>query len=376
MSLDIDGDGRPDRLHASGRTLTVRLADDPTHPLTAVVRRLAGFVGSVATGASTPAVVVATRNTPPSQRNWTAYRIADGKLVAVTVKAGTLATAGGDGIVSYGTRALSWVTRGGRLMTAVQDPSQAGQRRLLVRVESFVPDRGALRREIVGRWCWDTVSQSLPAPCPTGVSYQFDPGPHGGLPTLLPITHPALLGPGVSRTWHSAGARLRVVEGPHHVKDHFHQAYDVVGTIDGRHVSARIGVGNAFLYKTYVDLGHGVRGLVAPAYEGGPWTILSVTDLGLMRALPVGPRHGADQDEYLHPGTLGLSTAQGAPRQAATWIADGKVFTRVETGTFGRYRTYEWQVGDTSNAPSSALQPVDLGLVCMDDFQSTYGTCS
>jgi hypothetical protein len=49
------------------------------------------------------------------------------------------------------------------------------------------------------------------------------------------------------------------------------------------------------------------------------------------------------------------------------------VFTRVETGDVGRYHVYEWQVTDSSGA---RLTAVDLGTVCIDDFQGSYGTCA
>jgi hypothetical protein len=44
---------------------------------------------------------------------------------------------------------------------------------------------------------------------------------------------------------------------------------------------------------------------------------------------------------------------------------------RVETSHVGRFETYEWQVTDTS---ATQPAPVDLGTVCIDDFQGTYGT--
>jgi hypothetical protein len=64
----------------------------------------------------------------------------------------------------------------------------------------------------------------------------------------------------------------------------------------------------------------------------------------------------------------------GKPHRSDTWLGpDDQVFSRVETGGAGHYRVYEWQVVDSS---STRLRAVDLGEVCMDDFQATYGTCS
>jgi hypothetical protein len=84
------------------------------------------------------------------------------------------------------------------------------------------------------------------------------------------------------------------------------------------------------------------------------------------------PTHGSSGGLYLHPGTFAVTDGRDV-RAAATWIAGGKVFTRVETGAFDRFQTYEWQVTDSSG---TTLTPVDLGVVCMDDFEGTYGTCA
>jgi hypothetical protein len=124
----------------------------------------------------------------------------------------------------------------------------------------------------------------------------------------------------------------------------------------------------ARLFETYVDLGHGVRGLAVADDGSATWNLLALTDQGLV-PVSVAGGHGPDS---LHPGTLGL-LVDGKARNADTWIAGGRVFTRLETGETGRYRTFEWQVTDAS---ATKLAAVDLGTVCLDDYWAIYGTCS
>lgn len=45
---------------------------------------------------------------------------------------------------------------------------------------------------------------------------------------------------------------------------------------------------------------------------------------------------------------------------------------RVPDGTVGHYQLYRWEVTDSSG---EAVVPVDLGPVCIDDFEGTYGLC-
>jgi hypothetical protein len=371
LTGDLDGDGRADRVLVSGDTLRFTLAADRAHPMTARVHDVAGLVGLLDAGTPGRVVVVATSNKSLTGQSWRAYTVDGGKLHVVPVR--TRSTGNDptyDGIAFYPTHSFSWITSDGVLMTGVLDPAQGGTQ-LAVQVSRSVPKGGGLVQQPVGRWCWDTATQNLPAPCPAGVSYGFDPGQHGSLPALLPIADPAWIWPLGPRSWHEGRTRLRIVEAHPHTRSPIDQVYEVVGTIDGRHVSAPLGKERPRLFTTYVDLGHGVRGLAADV--GGETShLLSATVDGLVPLSVKDPTHGSSGGLYLHPGTFAVTDGRDV-RAAATWIAGGKVFTRVETGAFDRFQTYEWQVTDSSG---TTLTPVDLGVVCMDDFEGTYGTCA
>ena len=191
----------------------------------------------------------------------------------------------------------SWLTPAGVLMTGKLDPMQLGERRLAVDVSRVEPRSG--RRPFVtpiGRWCWDTVGQQVPAPCPEGVNDAFDTGPHGSLPALLPradINRDTIT---TYDTWQEGSTSLHFVEDPARASSRFEQVFDVVGTIDGHDVSARAGTFNPILFTKYVDLGDGVRGLAV--IDDGPrtqWHLLSYVD-GRLVPLPVsgGLRPGVD----------------------------------------------------------------------------------
>jgi hypothetical protein len=244
-------------------------------------------------------------------------------------------------------------------MSGALDPMQAGQRHLAVtasRVEAqssgvpaFVP---------VGRWCWDVVGQSVPVPCPAGQDNSFDPRPHGSIPPLFPRfdTNDLITTFG---TWRDKNVSLHLEEGPVHAKKNFNQIFDLVGTIDGHRVSAEAGLLGPNVLKTFVDLGHGVRGIVVTDATGadpsGPgWNLLSYVD-GRLTLTAV-------------RSNLGPGTSYGD-----TWVGPGGlVFMRVPYGTVGHDELYRWQVTDSSG---KAVVPVDLGPVCIDDFEGSYGTC-
>ena len=168
-------------------------------------------------------------------------------------------------------------------------------------------------------------------------------------------------------TWQEGSTSLHLVEGPIHANSQFDQVYDVVGTIDGHDVSARAGVFNPLLYKTFVDLGHGVRGLVATSGPVPTWNILAFVD-GKLVPLPV-----AAAPDGVRPGVQSVvHSGKGHPAQ--TWIGpDRQVFTSVQTGGVGQEQLVRWQVTDSS---ATKLEPVDLGRLCMDEFWGTYGTCT
>lgn len=373
LSGDVDRDGRADRLRTSGTTLTLTRASDPDHPVSKQVPHLAGLIGLIDAGVYGRGIVVATGGTTvKGGRSWTVYILrGGGRLGTVSISAREMTHFGVLGV--FEGRGVAWITADGTLMGGWLDPLQRGEQRLAVGVSRFVfQDQGSeetLQEKAQGRWCWDTASQSLPQPCPDGVTDAFDPGPHGSLPVLRPVADPDWImnvGSG-SDTWRDGTTRLRIVKGRPSGASTFEQDYDLVGVVDGRPVSVRIGKVGTRLFKTFVDLGHGVRGLVAADESEGAWNLLALTPRGLVPLSPAVSHSGLT----LHPGTIGFRV-DGKARAASTWIADGKVFTRVETDQVGRYDVYEWQVTDSSGAK---LTPVDLGTVCIDDFQDTYGTC-
>ncbi len=168
--------------------------------------------------------------------------------------------------------------------------------------------------------------------------------------------------------WQQGSTSLRLVKDPVHAQSVFHQVFDVVGTIDGHDVSARAGVFGPTLFKTFVDLGHGVRGLAVDNIGAEQsWTLLSFVDGKLVRLPISGGLHG------LHPGTQ-VVPYRGKGQVGVTWIGpDGQVFTSLQTGGPGQDELFEWQVTDDSG---TELTAVDLGRVCMNDYWGTYGTCA
>jgi hypothetical protein len=261
----------------------------------------------------------------------------------------------------------SWLTSEGVAMVGRLDPVQQGERHLAVlasRVEGHSGRRPVITQ--VGRWCWDVVAQQTPVPCAPGVDNAYDPGPHGSLPRLLPRYSASQHSIDTINGWRTKDVSLEVVEGPVKEKSVFKQLYVVKGTIEGHDVSASVGPSFPNLVTRFVDLGHGVRGL-AVANSPETWTLLSFVDGRLVTlAAPRG-------ENSLHPGVLAL-LHRGKVEHAETWIGpDGQVFTSLQTGGLGQDELIRWQVTDSSG---TRLEPVDLGRVCIDDYQGTYGTCT
>jgi hypothetical protein len=371
LSGDVDGDGRPDRVRVSGHTLTVTLAADPAHPLTQSIKHLVGLAGLAHVG--TPGLGILSVQSNGPGVIWGITGLRNGKLGVLSQNFGepTVGHPQGTDLSVVPGNAFSWITPTGVPMSGLLDPMQRGQQKLAVRVTRFAPKHGDLAASATVDWCWDVVTQKVPAPCPAGVTDVFDPGPHASLPALLPkfsSTGFRMAGD----VWQDGATSLTLVKGPVHTRSILKQVYDVKGTIDGREVSAPAGYGLPRLLTTFVDLGHGVRGLAVIDDSKATWNLLAVAGGGLEPLVAEDPSNGARGTSYLHPGTHAVFV-DGKPRTADTWIGpDGVVFTRVETDRVGHFQLYEWQVADS---PATKLEPVDLGTVCIDDFQATYGTC-
>jgi hypothetical protein len=351
LSGDVDGDGRPDDVRASGHTISVTLAADPSHPIRYDQPQLSGLAGLIPSRGRAHGIVEANAGLADGDE-WLVLTLQDGGLRIAKISVNT--KDGVHGVVpGYWT---SWLAPDGALMGGRLDPLQHGARHLAVDVSRMTLDPP--RSSSLGRWCWDVLTQQVPAPCPTGQDDAFDPGPHGSLPSLLPPMDNddsiSPLGAGGSGTWREGSVSLHLADGPVEATEPQDQVYDVVGTIDGHHVSARAGVFTPTMFKTFVDLGHGVRGLALEnATDLGGWTLLSYVD---HRLVPT------TVNSNLHPGEV-----------FETWIGpDKQVFTRVRDGVAGHWRLYRWEDTDTSGR---YLVPVSLGVVCIDDFQQTYGTC-
>jgi hypothetical protein len=355
LTGDVDGDGRPDEIRADRENLSVTLAADPTHPISEQLSDLRGLAGLSPTRGPAQAIVVSTAALVNGDA-WLVVALRHGKLVVLaqgetaTLKGRGGLTAGRDVAQGYGT---SWLTPGGVLMSGVLNPMQHGQRRLAVYVTRTDVGTKHLLETRLGRWCWDVATQQVPAPCADGEDNAFDPGPQGGLPTLLPRFNTQRVMFTNNDTWENGTVSLHMEEAPVHAKEAFDQVYDLVGTIHGDPVRAPAGVFTPTLLKTFVDLGHGVHGLaVENARDGSGWNLLPYVDHSLVPTRV---------NSNLLPGDL-----------YQTWVAGGKAFTRVPHGTVGHYELYRWEVTDASGRQ---VVPVDLGEVCMDDFEDTYGNC-
>jgi hypothetical protein len=347
LTGDVDGDGRPDEIRASGQTVTVTLAADPAEQATYQEHGLHGLVGLMPVAGGGHAIVEAGGDLADGDQ-WFALTLSDRVLKVVRFSVNS--KYGGHAVVpGYRT---SWLTSDGALMSGELDPMQHGSRYLAVKASRLTLDPPQLTP--VGRWCWDVSTQQVPQPCPDGQDYAFDPGPKDSLPSLQPyFDNDDSIGIAGSR-WDGDGVSLRLEADDLPAADLADQGYDVVGTIDGHHVSAHAGDFGPILFKTFVDLGHGVRGLVVEnAVDGHTWNVLSYVDgsLGDTRVrsnlLP-----GAIFDTFVGP--------------------DHEVFTRVDLETVGHYELYRWEVSDDSGR---YLVPVDQGEVCMDDYEGTYGNC-
>lgn len=356
LTGDVDGDGRPDEIRADREKLSVTLAADPTHPISEQLPALRGLAGLTPTRGPAQAIVASTAALDNGDA-WFVVALRHGKLVAL--ETGETAVPKGRGGLTagrvvaqgYGT---SWLTPEGVLMSGFLNAMQHGQRRLAVYVTRTDVGTKHLLETRLGRWCWDVATQQVPTPCADGEDYAFDPGPHGGLPTLLPRFSTQRVMFTNDDTWENGRVSLHMEEGPVHAKEGSDQVYDLVGTIDGHPVRAPAGVFIPTLLKTFVDLGHGVHGLAVEAAVGdGPgWNFLSYVDHSLV---------STRVNSNLLPGD-----------PYTTWVAGGKAFTRVPHGTVGHFEVYRWEVTDPSGRQ---VVPVDLGEVCMDDFEDTYGNC-
>jgi hypothetical protein len=72
---------------------------------------------------------------------------------------------------------------------------------------------------------------------------------------------------------------------------------------------------------------------------------------------------------------LGDGSVGGRGTAYATWLARGRLYTRVTTSRPDRYRIYLWQpVGGSAYTPP-ILRAISLGTLCLDETPRTYDTC-
>jgi hypothetical protein len=167
LSGDVDGDGRTDRVSETDGILDVRLAAEPRRSIVANVTDMVGLIGFAEVGGHGLGIVVAGGNgTPVGVVNWTVYAVRDGGLATVGFRVPVHGVGRvGPALGQIPGRLVSWISPRGVAMSALLDPSQHDDQHLSVKVRRYVPERGGLRQEAAGVWCWDTATQELPAPC-------------------------------------------------------------------------------------------------------------------------------------------------------------------------------------------------------------------
>jgi hypothetical protein len=111
----------------------------------------------------------------------------------------------------------------------------------------------------------------------------------------------------------------------------------------------------------------------APTLRAGERVRVGDITLGSLRRTPQGwqvvVRWDGRQQALPTSGPVGL-------RAATTWVAQtGLLYTRVPTGTTGRFTVYAWQPEGGSAYTPPTLGTTSLGAVCFDAAFTDFGGC-
>jgi hypothetical protein len=350
---DVDGDGRADVVSldrhdmlrvqlGSGSTVRQLLQDGP---------RLEGLADVGSNG-----LAIATASGSHA-RTWTVWTLRGDHLAP-------LATHGPLRLGDQPGFATTWVS-GRTVFTGTLDPLQEGATHVVVAARSWTVRHGKLATARAGLRCWDRSSPQPPARCRSGQDWAYDVGPHADLPALLPAGDSGSTSTAAVRFPSGERWQVRPLEADSDPETG-RWVLRYAGQ-DGRG-SVEVPAGWApTLFQSPVRVGDLTDGVLL-SQEGGDsdtWRIYvrwagRIQQLATQGPLPLGGGFTPDG------GTAYL-----------TWRSkDGDLYTRVGTARPGRDHVYAWQpTGGTADS-SPVLQAVDRGIVCIDDFLGTYGTCA
>jgi hypothetical protein len=352
---DVDGDGTDDTvsLTRSG-TLRVALGSGTT-----VRRHLAGsdpaVEGLVDVGTTGVLVVTSHHDRGLPGRTWTALGVTDRDVTRVLVRDRAV-------IGTVPDAATAWVA-GGRLYDGTLDPLQHGVGRVVVLARSWALVGDRLAPTAAGVRCWDRTTPGTPESCEQGQHWAYDAGPHGGLPVLLPAAAASQVGREGVTFDHGDSWSLRAATPPGPVES---RSVDLVFSGRGTTASVRVPPGWApTLVGSPVRLSAGAQAVLL-SQEGGDsdtWRLFTFAAGRVQRVDTTGP-----------VALGGGFTRDGSSAYLSWMSADGRLFTRLGTGTEGHYHVYAWEPG-ASPAGAPVLRARDLGIVCLDETLGTYGTC-
>ncbi len=169
LSGDVDGDGRADRVEVLDGELRLTLAADPGHTRVANLSNTGGvgLIGFANVGGRGQGIVVGSLGGASGRSGWSVYALRDGGLGPMYLTA-PRAEVYDPTLGQIPGRLVSWITPAGDLRSGLLDPAQQGEQHLSVTVRKYLPRHGYLRQERVGQWCWNTATQTVPAPCAAG----------------------------------------------------------------------------------------------------------------------------------------------------------------------------------------------------------------